>query len=70
MLSGIIAGLVARETPLEQASAWGVALHCTALHCTRARAGTRLAERLGPLGYLVREIPAEVPALMAALARR
>jgi hydroxyethylthiazole kinase-like uncharacterized protein yjeF len=62
VLSGIIAGLVARGAPLEQAGAWGVALH--------ARAGTRLAERLGPLGYLAREIPAELPALMAALARR
>jgi NAD(P)H-hydrate repair Nnr-like enzyme with NAD(P)H-hydrate dehydratase domain len=39
---------------------WGVALH--------ARAGARLAQRLGPLGYLAREIPGEVPALMAALA--
>ncbi|HEV7802994.1 MAG TPA: NAD(P)H-hydrate dehydratase [Burkholderiales bacterium] len=61
VLSGIIAGLLARGAPLEQASAWGVALH--------ARAGDALAQRLGPLGYLAREIPAEVPALMAALAR-
>ncbi|MGZ5094155.1 MAG: NAD(P)H-hydrate dehydratase [Burkholderiales bacterium] len=60
VLSGIIAGLVARGTPLEEASMWGVALH--------ARAGARLAERLGPLGYLAREIPDEVPSLMAALA--
>jgi ADP-dependent NAD(P)H-hydrate dehydratase len=41
---------------------WGVALH--------ARAGAKLAERLGPLGYLAREIPDEVPAIMAALSRR
>ena len=32
---------------------WGVALH--------ARAGRALAERLGPLGYLARELPAEIP---------
>lgn len=62
VLAGIIAGLAARGAPLEQASAWGVALH--------ARAGAKLAARLGPLGYLAREIPAEIPALMAALAPR
>ena len=60
VLSGIIAGLAARGTPLEQASAWGVALH--------ARAGVRLADRFGTLGYLARELPGEVPALMAAFA--
>ena len=59
VLAGIIAGLVARGAALEQAAAWGIALH--------ARAGERLAERVGPLGYLARELPAEVPALMAAL---
>ncbi|HYH41263.1 MAG TPA: ADP/ATP-dependent (S)-NAD(P)H-hydrate dehydratase, partial [Burkholderiales bacterium] len=60
VLSGIIAGLIARGTSLEQASAWGVALH--------ARAGCRLTERHGPIGYLARELAGEVPALMAALA--
>jgi ADP-dependent NAD(P)H-hydrate dehydratase len=60
VLSGIIAGLIARGASLEQASAWGVALH--------ARAGCRLTERFGPIGYLARELPGEVPALMAALA--
>jgi NAD(P)H-hydrate repair Nnr-like enzyme with NAD(P)H-hydrate dehydratase domain len=58
-LAGIIVGLAARGAPLEQAGAWGVALH--------ARAGVRLAERFGPLGYLAREIAAEIPALMHAL---
>lgn len=62
VLSGLIAGLAARGAPLEQASVWGVALH--------ARAGDKLAKRLGVLGYLAREIPAEVPALMAALGAR
>jgi ADP-dependent NAD(P)H-hydrate dehydratase len=61
-LSGIIAGLAARGAPLEQASAWGVALH--------ARAGEHLATRFGPLGYLAREIAAEVPGLMHALTER
>jgi hydroxyethylthiazole kinase-like uncharacterized protein yjeF len=61
VLSGIIAGLAARGAPLEQASVWGVALH--------ARAGERLAERCGVIGYLAREIAGEVPALMAQLAK-
>jgi ADP-dependent NAD(P)H-hydrate dehydratase len=60
-LAGIIAGLAARGASLEQASAWGVALH--------ARAGERLAERFGPLGYLAREIADEVPAVMHSLRR-
>lgn len=58
-LAGIIAGLAARGASLEQACAWGVALH--------AQAGARLAERLGPIGFLASEISAEVPALMHAL---
>lgn len=58
-LSGIIAGLAARGAPLAQACAWGVALH--------ARAGNLLAERCGPLGYLAREIPPEIPGLLQAL---
>lgn len=61
VLCGIIAGLAARGAPLGQACAWGVALH--------ARAGERLAQRLGPLGYLAREIAGEVPAVMHALRR-
>ncbi|CUA82884.1 yjeF C-terminal region, hydroxyethylthiazole kinase-related [Gulbenkiania indica] len=61
-LAGIIAGLVARGAPLTQACAWGVALH--------ARAGERLAERKGPLGYLAREILDEIPLLMHSLAHQ
>jgi ADP-dependent NAD(P)H-hydrate dehydratase len=62
VLAGLIIGLAARGASLEQAAAWGVALH--------ARAGERLAERLGPLGYLARELAGEVPALMHALNKR
>jgi ADP-dependent NAD(P)H-hydrate dehydratase len=59
VLAGVIAGLVARGAPLAQAAAWGVALH--------ARAGDRLAQRIGLFGYLARELPADVPLVMAAL---
>ena len=58
-LAGIIVGLAARGAPLEQAAAWGVALH--------ARAGDRLAEQTGPLGYLTRDLAAQVPMLMHSL---
>ena len=61
-LAGIVAGLAARGASLTQAACWGVALH--------ARAGELLAERFGVLGYLARELPGEVPALMAHFARR
>lgn len=60
VLAGLIAGLAARGAPLEQACAWGVALH--------ARAGEKLAQRFGPIGYMAGELAAEVPALMHALA--
>ena len=60
-LAGIIAGLCARGATLPQASCWGVALH--------AAAGDALAARMGLLGYLAREIPAEIPALMQRFSR-
>jgi ADP-dependent NAD(P)H-hydrate dehydratase len=56
VLSGIITGLAARGSQPIQAAAWGVYLH--------ARAGERLAEKSGRLGFLARELPAEIPSLM------
>jgi ADP-dependent NAD(P)H-hydrate dehydratase len=58
VLAGLIAGLAARGASLAQAACWGVALH--------ALAGERLAARLGTLGYLARELPDEIPALLDA----
>ncbi|MGN6387921.1 MAG: NAD(P)H-hydrate dehydratase, partial [Burkholderiaceae bacterium] len=58
-LAGIVSGLAARGAPLEQACAWGVVLH--------AMAGERLSEQVGPVGFLAREIPDQIPALMAML---
>ncbi|UVW30032.1 NAD(P)H-hydrate dehydratase [Massilia sp. H6] len=60
VLAGIIAGLAARGAQLAQAACWGVALH--------ARAGERLAARMGRLGYLAREISQEIPALLEQVA--
>ena len=62
VLAGIIGGLLARGATEAQAACWGVALH--------ARAGDRLAEQLGTLGYLARELAAEVPALLEQLGRQ
>ncbi|MEP6770013.1 MAG: NAD(P)H-hydrate dehydratase [Acidobacteriota bacterium] len=61
-LSGIVAGLAARGAPPDQAAVWAVALH--------ARAGDRLARTIGPLGFLPRELLAEIPRLMARLGGR
>jgi hypothetical protein len=60
-LSGLITGFAARGATIEQASAWGVALH--------AHAGA-VAARAGALGYLAREFAGEVPAIMQALMRK
>ena len=62
VLSGLITGLAARGATIEQARAWGVALH--------AHAGNALAARVGTLGYLARELAGEVPAIMQALMRK
>jgi ADP-dependent NAD(P)H-hydrate dehydratase len=61
VLAGVIAGLAARGADPVQAAVWGVYLH--------ARAGEALARKIGPLGFLAREIPSEIPALLAVLHR-
>ncbi|WP_132252254.1 NAD(P)H-hydrate dehydratase [Methylobacterium segetis] len=55
-LSGILAGLLARGVDAMTAALWGVCLH--------GEAGRRLAARVGPIGFLAREIAEEVPALL------
>jgi ADP-dependent NAD(P)H-hydrate dehydratase len=59
VLAGAIAGLRARGTSSAQAACWGTHLH--------AAAADRLASRLGPLGFLARELADELPALMLEL---
>ncbi|HYO92465.1 MAG TPA: NAD(P)H-hydrate dehydratase, partial [Pyrinomonadaceae bacterium] len=59
VLSGVITGLAARGSAPAQAAAWGVYLH--------ARAGEQLAERMGRLGFLARELATEIPSLMQEL---
>ncbi len=59
VLAGIVTGLLARGALPVQAACWAVWLH--------GEAGARLAQRIGPIGFLARELAAEVPGLMAGL---
>lgn len=56
VLSGIIAGLLARGHPREQAAVWGVAIH--------GAAGNALAKKVGEIGFLARELLDEIPRAM------
>src|SRR3954449_4146676 len=55
--AGVVAGLLARGAEPEQAAVWASYLH--------GRAGDRLAARVGRLGFLARELPAEIPRVIA-----
>ena len=57
--AGFVAGLLARGAEPAQAAVWGAYLH--------AVCGDRLAERVGPVGFLARELPAVAPGLLAEL---
>ncbi|MET0954608.1 MAG: NAD(P)H-hydrate dehydratase [Cryobacterium sp.] len=62
VLAGTITGLLARGATGEQAACWGTYLH--------AAAGDRLNARIGPTGYLARELVDELPALLAELGQQ
>ncbi len=55
-LAGILGGLLARGAEPLTALLWAVWVH--------GEAGRRLARRIGKVGFLAREIPDEVPALL------
>ncbi|KGH46635.1 carbohydrate kinase [Modestobacter caceresii] len=55
--AGIVAGLLARGAEPAQAAVWAAHLH--------GRAGERLAATVGQLGFLARELPPEIPRVMA-----
>ena len=55
-LAGIVGGLMARGADPLTALLWGVLLH--------GEAGEELAAKVGPIGFLAREIPDEIPALL------
>jgi hydroxyethylthiazole kinase-like uncharacterized protein yjeF len=62
VLAGLVGGLLARGASPLQAVVWAVHLH--------ALAADELARAAGPLGYLPRELPGRVPALLASLGGR
>lgn len=57
--AGIVTGLLGRGASATQAAVWGAYLH--------GAAGDALAERVGPVGFLARELPGQLPALLADL---
>ena len=56
VLAGIVGGLLVRGAEPLNALLWAVWLH--------GEAGARLAERIGPIGFLAREIADEIPTLL------
>lgn len=58
VLAGLLAGLVARCSDPLTACLWAVVTH--------ARAGKNLSARVGPLGFLARELVPEIPMLLGA----
>ncbi len=62
VLAGVIVGLLARGATLDQAAVWAVYLH--------GAAGNRLKRRIGPLGFLARELSDEITPLMNSLGGR
>lgn len=58
VLAGIVGGLLARGADPISALLWGVWLH--------GEAGRVLSRKVGPLGFLAREIAEQVPALLAS----
>ena len=59
VLAGVIGGLLARGAPPAVAAIWGVWLH--------GAAGAALAETVGPLGFLAREILDQIPRVMGSV---
>ena len=57
VLAGVVGGLLARGADPARAALWAVHLH--------GAAGRRLTERQGRVGFLAREIAAEIPRLLA-----
>ncbi len=56
VLAGIVGGLLTRGAAPLTALLWAVWLH--------GQAGAALAKKVGPIGFLARDLPAEIPALL------
>jgi ADP-dependent NAD(P)H-hydrate dehydratase len=62
VLAGALVGLLARGATPDQAAVWATYLH--------GAAGNRLARKIGPIGFLARELSDELPGLMNGLAEK
>ncbi len=62
VLAGVIGGLLARGAHPAQAAVWAVYVH--------AQAGARLSQRIGPLGFLARELLDDIAPVMAQIPAR
>jgi yjeF C-terminal region, hydroxyethylthiazole kinase-related len=62
VLAGIIAGLLARGVPPDQAAVWGVATH--------GAAGNALCRSVGTIGFLARDLLDAIPRVMLKGAAR
>jgi hydroxyethylthiazole kinase-like uncharacterized protein yjeF len=60
--AGVLAAFFTRTDDPAQAAVWG--------GCVHALSGERAARRIGPVGYLAREVVDEVPAVLTHLSRR
>jgi hydroxyethylthiazole kinase-like uncharacterized protein yjeF len=59
VMAGIVTGLAARGATPAQSAVWGTFLH--------GRSGDRLAAAVGRMGFLAREVLAEVPRVLAEI---
>jgi ADP-dependent NAD(P)H-hydrate dehydratase len=57
--AGIVAGLLARRAPAEQAAVWAAYLH--------GRTGERLSSDVGAVGLLARELLDQVPRVLVEI---
>lgn len=57
VLAGVIGGLLARGAPPLEAALWGVYVH--------AAAGRRLAQEIGPIGFIASDLLAAIPRVLA-----
>ena len=62
VLAGALVGMLARGATLDQAAVWAVFLH--------GEAGNRLARRVGPIGFLARELCNELAPVMNGLSKK
>jgi hydroxyethylthiazole kinase-like uncharacterized protein yjeF len=62
VLAGALVGMLARGATLDQAAVWAVYMH--------GEAGNRLARRIGPIGFLARELCNELAPIMNALSKK